>query len=566
MHLAAGAGGKIRPLGKFFRGAAGAPGAAVLLALWAYSAVGHAESAATAPPAAPSKSSDPLNRDTPQSAVFSFLEACHARNYARAWRYLDLRKLPAGQRLKEGPELAQELVRILDRDVQFDVASLSREAAGDQDDDLPANRERVDSFNMNGRTLELDLERVTLRSGLSVWLFSSESVALIPQIAQLASDSPIEKFLPQALVRNRLLDTALWRWIALTLLVLVAAAFSRGLSQGLLRLAQIGVGRLIPRMSAGVLETFVGPMRLLLSLAAFRAGMAWIGPSALPRLWIDRVLAVLFVLGVAWLGSGTVDLGLERLRLALATTRHQSFSYSVLPLASRVLKITILLLAIAAVLSDWGYNTTTILAGLGVGGVAVALASQKTIENLFGSVAVISDRPVSVGDFCRFGDRMGMVEDIGLRSTRIRTPDRTLVTVPNGQFSSMVLENFSKRDKMWFHIMLNLRRDTTPEQVRALLEAIARMLADHPKVETGTFPVRFVGVGTYSLDVEVAVYILTRDGDEFLRLQQDLLLWILDAVEAEGTALALPTQASITYSSGNSPNQNGGATARSWFR
>jgi len=122
---------------------------------------------------------------------------------------------------------------------------------------------------------------------------------------------------------------------------------------------------------------------------------------------------------------------------------------------------------VAAILSDWGYNAATILAGLGVGGLAIALAAQNTIENLFGGVAVISDRPVSVGDLCRFGDRVGTVEDIGLRSTRIRTLDRTLVTIPNAEFSSMTLENLSKRDKIWFHFALNLQRDTTPTSARA---------------------------------------------------------------------------------------------------
>ena len=110
--------------------------------------------------------------------------------------------------------------------------------------------------------------------------------------------------------------------------------------------------------------------------------------------------------------------------------RHRNFSSSVLPMLSRLVKLAILLLALAAVLSDWGYNATTIIAGLGVGSIALALAAQKTIENFFGSVSVISDRPVSVGDFCRFGDRSGIVEDIGLRSTRIRTADRTLAACP----------------------------------------------------------------------------------------------------------------------------------------
>ena len=180
----------------------------------------------------------------------------------------------------------------------------------------------------------------------------------------------------------------------------------------------------------------------------------------------------------------------------------------------------------------------------------MALAAQKSIENLFGGVAVISDRPVSVGDFCKSGNLAGTVEDIGLRSTRLRTPDRTLVTVPNGQFSSMTIENFAQRDKMFFHFMLNMRRDTTPDQVRELLGAIAKTLMTHPKLEAGNLPVRLVGVGTYSLDLEVTAYVLTRDNEEFLKIQQELLLWILDAVQVAGTALALPTQASIDYALG----------------
>src|ERR1035438_2159463 len=143
---------------------------------------------------------------------------------------------------------------------------------------------------------------------------------------------------------------------------------------------------------------------------------------------------------------------------------------------------------------------------------------------------------------------MGTVEDIGLRSTRIRTLDRTLVTVPNGQFSSMTLENFDRRDKMLFHFMLNIRRDTKPDQVRALLGSITKILADSPKLEPAALPVHFNGVGTYSLDIEISAYVLTKDGDEFIRIQQDLYLRILDAVETAGTALALPTQANISYS------------------
>ncbi len=525
--------------------------AGVLSLLIGALSVAGAQTAETPPPAANTqpKPPDPLHRDSPQSSVVSFLEACHAHDYARAWRYLDLRKLPREQRLKDGGRFAQQLADILDHDVQFDVAALSRNPEGSQSGGPLPRRERVDSFTVNGRTVELQLERVTFRSGVQAWLFSADSIAAIPEIARLMSDSPIERHLPGPLVDWEMVGTSLWRWIALALLAAVLPVVSKLVLRLVLALAEPALRRAAPRMDRSVFEMFVGPLRLLLALAVFRAGMAWIGPSPLLHLFLDRGLALLFFFGAAWLCMAILDLIVRRVRAVLEA--RQSTAYSVLPLASRVVKLAIGFLAMAAVLSNWGYNTSTILAGLGVGGLAIALAAQKTIENLFGGVAVISDRPVSVGDYCRFGDRAGTVEDIGLRSSRIRTVDRTLVTVPNAQFSSMVLENFSKRDKMLFHITLNLRRDTTPDQVRTVLTSIASILTTHTSVETGSMPVRFIGVGTYSLDLEVFAYILTRNNDQFLQLQQDLLLAILDAVEAAGTALAIPTQASVTYSLAN---------------
>jgi MscS family membrane protein len=160
---------------------------------------------------------------------------------------------------------------------------------------------------------------------------------------------------------------------------------------------------------------------------------------------------------------------------------------------------------------------------------------------------------VSVGDYCKFGDKEGIVEDIGLRSTRLRAPDRTLVTVPNGQFSAMTIENISARDKTLFHFTLNLHRDTTPDQVRTLLDTIKKILTENPKLEPGTVPVRLANVGKDSLDLEMSAYVLTRDGDEFAQIRHDLYLRILDAVAAAGTTVA--PQA-------NSPQSNGQSSPR----
>ena len=519
--------------------------AAVLLLSVALLAPGQLIPAHPAAPAA--DSSDPLNRTSPQSTVLAFLEVCHSKNYERAIRYLDLSALPAEKRLDEGKQLAQELEQILDQDAQFDIAALSRNPEGQHDEGLPPNRARVATFHDGGKTIQLELERTELRSHSMVWRFAGDSIQQIPQLVIATSQSPVERRLPAPLVRWKLLGMAAWRWIALVLLAGALWLLSRLSSRVLLLVVTPLAARLTRGRQGNLIESFAGPLQLLLGIALYGAGMQWIDPPTLPRLYLARTLGLLTVLGSAWLAARIIDIAIHRLRRFLETA-HPGFSRSVLPLSGRVLKVAVLALGFIAMFANWGYNTGTILAGLGIGGIAIALASQKTIENLFGSVAVISDHPVHVGDFCKVGNHVGTVEDIGLRSTRVRTLDRTLLTIPNGEFSAMTLENFSRRDKMWFHPTLNLRRDTTPRQVRMVLDSIEEILRQHQAAETGPLPVRFVGVGAYSLDIEIFAYILTGDYDQFLQIQQDLLLKILDAVAAAGTALALPTQASVFYS------------------
>jgi MscS family membrane protein len=508
---------------------------------------------------------DPLNRDTPQSSVFSFLEACRAKDYARAWRYLDLRRLGDDERASDGPRLAQQLQQVLDHDPRFDVAALSSSADGEADDRLARDRDLVDTFNVDGKPRQFLLERTTLRSGLQVWLFAPDSIGLIPKLAAISNSSPIEKFLPSQLVSWKVMDTSLWRLVATILLALILAAASRWISRLAVYIADIVVRRARLKINSDVLRSFTAPFQLIFSVAMFRGTLPALGLSALLRLAAERLCEFLLIAGSAWLCMRAVDAFIAGLQ-AMLLARKSSFPYSTLSLTSRILKLAILAFAVTALLGDWGYNTSTILAGLGVGGIAIALAAQKTIENLFGGVAVISDRAVKIGDFCKFGSGAGTVEDIGLRSTRIRTINRTLVTVPNGAFSAMTLENLSRADKTLFHITLNLLRDTTSEQVRAVLESVGRMLRSHSKIEAGAVPVRFIGVGSYSLDLEVFVYVLTTDGDEFLKIQQELLLTILDEVAAAGTALALPTQASVDYSAARQPVPETREPVHTWSR
>jgi MscS family membrane protein len=474
--------------------------------------------------------SDPLGRTTPQDAILQFLEACHAREYSKAAHYLDLRQMSPADRQKQAPQLAQQLEDVLD-DTPFDIATLSRSPEGDLSDGLAPSRERLVAFKVNGQPLELGLERVELKPGFKVWLVSRDSIPLIPKAHQLVAETPFEKKVPQVLVTTEILDTPLWRWIAL-----LASGFGLWFAAALVSRVVVLVLGWLTKANVSV---FYRPAQVCLATAGFRGAMELAPPSVLPRLYMARALAMAFFLGLAWAGSAAIDFVAERWRSRL-DPRMRAMTYSVLPLGRQVVKLSLFLIAILAVVSAWGYNTGTILAGLGVGGLAIALAAQKTIENLFGGISVIGDRPVLVGDFCRFGSHLGTVTDIGLRSTRIRTLDRTIVSVPNGQFSAMELENFGARDKIWFHVTLNLRRDTTSDQLLQVLSALRDIVKQHAKLETGDIPVRFIGIGKYSLDVEVFAYVLTSDYDLFLGIQQELLLEMLRAVERAGASLAVP--------------------------
>jgi MscS family membrane protein len=193
-------------------------------------------------------------------------------------------------------------------------------------------------------------------------------------------------------------------------------------------------------------------------------------------------------------------------------------------------------------LNTFGINLTATLAGLGVGGIAVALAAQKTLENIIAGVSLIADQAVRVGDTLNLGDVQGTVEEVGLRSTRIRTVDRTVVSLPNGQIANMKLETLSARDRFWFHPVVGLRYKTTPAQLRSVMAGIRNMLSQHPSVDSTSVRVRFVRFGASSLDVDIFAYMFADDWNNFLEIQEELLFSIMDTIQKAGTGIAFPPQ------------------------
>jgi MscS family membrane protein len=447
-------------------------------------------------------------------------------------------------RATEGPNLAKQLGVLLDRNPNFEVAHLSNSPEGDTTDGFTPGLDNLASFDAGGVPIVLQMHRVT-QQGTQIWLVTSASVARIPELSALSEESPIEKKLPAPLVKTRFIGTPIWVWIALVLLAIVLSALSELLSRGFIAVLKPLTKHYAKSFHVQRLNALKEPLRLLIVVVVFRACLVLFPTSALSRDYILKLLVLLFVLGAAALAMRIVDVISDQITSRL-NPRERALSYSVLPLAIRVVKIVIFCIGVLWVLAAWGYNTNAILAGIGVGGLAVALAAQKTIENLFGGVSLIIDRPVLVGDFCQFGGQVGTIEDIGLRSTRIRTLDRTVVTIPNSQFSTMTLENFSKRERVWFHPTLGLSRTTTPEQVHGMMDAIAKILQEHKLVDASGVPVRFTKIADQSLNLEIFAYVLTADFNEFLKIQTELLLKFLEAAGELNIAFSVPITEALT--------------------
>src|SRR5258708_4133737 len=223
-----------------------------LLAVFFLAGVSHAQ---TPTP----ETKDALGRATPRESVFHFLEACHARDYSKALKYLDLRSMPPADRAKNGPELARQLEDLLD-DTPFDISVLSRDPEGDQSDGLSATLERLDTFQVDGQTLELRLERVEPRPGFHIWLVSADSIAMIPRAHKVVAESPFEKRLPQQLVTLEIFDTPVWRWIALVTMAVALWIVSGFVSWTVVKMMR-------PVVSAPALR---GPLRVGLAAAGFR--------------------------------------------------------------------------------------------------------------------------------------------------------------------------------------------------------------------------------------------------------------------------------------------------------
>lgn len=511
---------------------------ALSLALFCLPAIAQAppngEPAAPAPAPAPT---DPLGRSTPAGTIDGFIGAIASQNYERAAQYLDLSWLARGRRAAVGPDWAQDLQRALDRTGDILPASrLSHEPAGDLTDGLAPDLERVGRVGADEEATDVLLQRVE-SEGAQIWLITRET--LIPALAIAAGDTEAvaEAWLPEALTDTELAGAPASHWLTLVGLTLSALLFV-----WLLVRAVLLVLRRLRWKDSKVYRFLTASIRPLVLLLAII-----VASSIAPTLGISIVARRVY----GWLGEivGWIALGWLLWRLVQAVSdqllegfgrRSRAAATSIVRFAGRIAKLAVVALTIMAILNALGFDVSTGLAALGLGGIALALGAQKTVENLIASVSIISDRPFRVGDFCRAGAALGIVEDIGMRSTRIRTLDRTVLTIPNSTLVSSEIENFAERDRFWFKPVLHLSTATPPEKIRAVLDGLRAVLEGDERLLNRTARVRLLLPANDRLPIEIFGYVLAVDFDAYLAVQEELMLKLLDTVAAHDLVLAPP--------------------------
>jgi len=536
---------------------------------------------------------DPLGRETPRGTVNGLLRALAQRDYERAGQYLkpseqeiaaglaareaearaleeaatqaaegraipepesDPERFAGGDaaiappadtelpvELSERAQLARTLQALLDRAGKLtEFTGLSNRSEGAVNDGYPANLERVGTLR-GAEEIPILLSRdPDEETGLPVWRVSRQTIADFGRVVPPEAQDELVQAVETAVDEPAILGAPLRDWTTLLSVAFVTFFLAYAIGKLVLMLLQSMLGNERRSRIFRAANTILPPLLLLVAVAAFQITTNAMQVSIVAQQSLLRYNGILGWVAVLWFGIRLVGT-VARAAVIRLEQRQTPQSKSAISLIERTVKLLILAFGAFVILDALGFDVTTGIAALGIGGLAFALGAQKTVENLVGSVTVIADKPVRIGDFCRVGDVIGAVEDIGIRSTRIRTIERTLVTIPNADFSSQRIENYSERDRFLFAPVLGLPYHTDAAGIREAIAIIEAVLGEHDRVDHAATRVLLNLFGASSLDIKVFTYILVPDFNESEVIRHALLLAIHERLGAAGHALAFPT-------------------------
>lgn len=492
-------------------------------------------------------------RDSPSPATMAAL----FRMRDRFKRLLDLSEVPPAAREEEGAETFRLLWAVIAR-LDLPERDEIPDAAVDEESEPPTH------WRIPGT--EITIARVEEGARAGEYLFSADTVERARSFHEMVKELPYQRpvplgdlsrmqqqitgwMIPMAWVETfpdwantLILGQVLWKWLAVLLLF--------GLAVGAV-IAVFRWSRRRPKNSSlrSYLRHLSTPLAILVlarlldyfcSIQINTSGIAAEAPFYVIEVAQNVALIWLIWLTASWTAEAMI---------ASPRVRPGSLDANLIRLAARTVGILAIIILLFHAAAAVGIPVYGLVAGAGVSGLAIALAARSTLQNFLGTLNLFADRPVRVGDFCRYGEdpspswqRTGAVEEIGLRSTRIRGLDRTVTTIPNADFADMHIVNLTHRDRIVFRPTLMLRYETTFDQLRLVLVKLRELLLAHPRVTDDPARVRFAGFGEYSLNVEIFAYINTSDWNEFLGIQEDINLRILKIVEEVGSGFAIPSR------------------------
>jgi MscS family membrane protein len=475
---------------------------------------------------------------SPRAALTRFLEAARRSDFAAAATMLDL---PPDVDTARADDLARRLSAVMDTRLWVDLEKVSPSADGARDDGLPTDRDLVGTVKLSdGRDIAVRMARVG-RGAERGWKFSEATVAQVDALYADLPDHWIREHIPLPLLDAGPFDVLYWQWIALLVLLPLSALIGWLIEKPTRGILQRISAKTDTEFDDKLIAAARGPIVLLWGVAASRVLLRWIALAAPAQAFIVELQAAIATAAAFWIILRSIGVLQATIPLSDWGARHPALR-SLIPLGARIARVLIFIVAVLTVISQFGYPVATILAGLGIGGIAVALGAQKSLEHFFGSVSIGVDQPFRVGDWVNVGGVEGEVEAIGLRSTRIRTLARTVVSVPNGQLAETRTENFAPRDRFLLRAIIGVEYGTSAATLRLLRDEIERCLRAHPKTWPDRVQVRFSEFASSSLNFEMFCWILADGIDEFREIREGLYLQIMEIVEGNGASFAFPTQ------------------------
>lgn len=477
---------------------------------------------------------------SPRAALESFLRHAEADDWTGAAVYLSV---PSSERAR-APQLARRLKTVLDQRLNLDVGSVSGAVSGDTTDG-DAGGDRIGVIaSASGREDPVRMVRLAAPSsgGPVRWVFSQATVGLVDGWFENLGAPWLRDRLPKTLMREGPLKVYYWQWIGIGVAIPLVLLIAWGLGAMLRNLLGRIARRTVTDWDDLLLLHLRGPFRLWAASLAIGPLLSLLDLNARVAGFFTSLTRGLVLIAIFWGLLRIIHLAQDRVANAAWATGQGTQARTLVPLFGNFLRVTLAIVAMLVALAQFGYPVGTLLAGLGIGGIAVALAAQKTVEHLFGSVSLAADNAFRVGDWVRAGTAEGAVERIGLRSTSIRTVDRTVVRVPNGRLADERIETFGERDRILLRTDIDLTYDTTPEQLERIRDALEAALRAHPLVFTEVVRVHVVGFTDSAIRLNVLAWFLTTDWQEFLNIRHQMLITFMRIVRDQGSSFAFPSR------------------------